>query len=94
MDAKLIGYDETPIDNTPCDDTDLENLSLQEPSGSDFNPKTHFISKLSDACSPCFIAANKLAPPSSAQPRETVACPKSDLDLPTTGMSWLCYLQI
>ncbi|XP_048227644.1 dicer-like protein 4 isoform X2 [Ricinus communis] len=90
-DAKLIGYDETPIDITAHDPIGLQNLKIQDPSCSDFNPKIRSMSKLTNTCSPCFIAAN-IQPPSPSvmvggQPSATVAYPTSDMDKPTSDGS-------
>lgn len=45
LEAKLIGYDEAPIDVTAPDAIPLDKLKLQEPSRSQSNPKVYPISE-------------------------------------------------
>ncbi|XP_050216578.1 dicer-like protein 4 isoform X2 [Mercurialis annua] len=91
MEAKLIGYDETPVDITAYDATNLETVKVREPCGSDMNTKIHSMSELSDSCSPSFAAVNKhpISPSVFAgrQTSRTLARPKSDADMPTTDGS-------
>lgn len=51
MEAKLIGYDETPIDVTAPDIIGFENLKDQEPSSSSSNSDVHSISEASSSYS-------------------------------------------
>lgn len=48
MEAKLIGYDETPIDVVASDVVGFEKLTVQEPSSSNINSKVHSISEASN----------------------------------------------
>ncbi|KAL6221580.1 hypothetical protein ACLB2K_004976 [Fragaria x ananassa] len=51
MEAKLIGYDETPIDVTAPDIIGFENSKVQEPSSSSSNSGVHSISEASSSFS-------------------------------------------
>ncbi|XP_012071444.1 dicer-like protein 4 isoform X2 [Jatropha curcas] len=62
MDAKLIGYDEIPVDITVTLDTELGNLKLQDYSGSEI----HSMSKLSNP-SPAQIVAASTQPLSTLE---------------------------
>lgn len=53
MAAKLIGYDETPIDVVASDVVGFEKLTVQEPSSSNINSKVHSISEVSNSNSSC-----------------------------------------
>lgn len=92
MEAKLIGYDENPIDITAsCASDKVEILKIQEPVGSNFHPKINSMSKPGNICRPHFVGASK-QPPShlafvGAQHNETIAYPRSDTDPPATGLS-------
>lgn len=92
MEAKLIGYDETPIDITAsCASDKVEILKIQEPVGSNFHPKINSMSKPGNICRPHFVGASK-QPPShlafvGAQHNETIAYPRSDTDPPATDGS-------
>ena len=59
MEAKLIGYDETPIDVTTPDAIGFEKLKVQPPFGSDFEPPIHLLNGTSNNSSPCIIALSK-----------------------------------
>lgn len=52
MEAKLIGYDETPIDVVASDVVGFKKL-VQEPSSSNINSKVHSISEVSNSNSSC-----------------------------------------
>lgn len=53
MAAKLIGYDETPIDVVASDVVGFEKLTVQEPSSGNINSKVHSISEVSNSNSSC-----------------------------------------
>lgn len=53
MEAKLIGYDETPIDVVASDVVGFEKLTVQEPSSSNINSKVRSISEVSNSNSSC-----------------------------------------
>ncbi|XVF48473.1 hypothetical protein PTKIN_Ptkin03bG0193100 [Pterospermum kingtungense] len=53
MEAKLIGFDETPVDVADPDITVLPNMKLEQSLEDDFKPKTRSISKATTICPPC-----------------------------------------
>ncbi|XVF35510.1 hypothetical protein REPUB_Repub18cG0151900 [Reevesia pubescens] len=53
MEAKLIGFDETPIDVVDPDAIEFENMKFQQSLVNDFNPKTHSIKKETTIYPPC-----------------------------------------
>lgn len=57
--AKLIGYDETPVDVTTPHDIGLEKLMVQPPSATDFEPQIHPLSGTSNNSSPSIIPLSK-----------------------------------
>ncbi|KAM3714268.1 hypothetical protein ACJW31_01G319400 [Castanea mollissima] len=59
MEAKLIGYDETPIDATTPDTIGFEKLMVQPPFGSDFEPQIHPLIGTSDNSSPGIMPLSK-----------------------------------
>ncbi|XP_050272142.1 dicer-like protein 4 isoform X2 [Quercus robur] len=59
MEAKLIGYDETPIDITTPDAIGFEKLKVQPPFGSDFEPPILPLNGTSNNSSPCIIPLSK-----------------------------------
>ncbi|KAG6676656.1 hypothetical protein I3842_15G163400 [Carya illinoinensis] len=88
MEARLIGYDETPIDvNTP-DAIGFEKLMVQQPFDRDFEPKIIALSKVSDSNPPCITPVIKHPPGTiRGQACRTAENPSFDPDLQSTGGS-------
>ncbi|XP_022729085.1 dicer-like protein 4 isoform X2 [Durio zibethinus] len=53
MEAKLIGFDEKPIDVADPYTNGFENMKLQQSIVNDFNPETYSINKATTICPPC-----------------------------------------
>jgi len=90
MEAKLIGYDETPID-VALDAHGFENSKIQEPFGINCSYEVR------DSCPPRFEAVDawSLSPLdfTGGQPSEATGDLRCDRDVLITGLSCLSYLQ-
>lgn len=87
MEAKLIGYDETPIDVVLPDVIGFDKLNVQEPSRRNFNSKMH-IKEERNGDSSCIKPV--LQPPPSfeavkIQPSETRGNPSCDANSQARG---------
>jgi endoribonuclease Dicer len=86
MEAKLIGYDETPIDvNTP-EAIGFEKSTVQ-PSSGDFEPQIFRLTKVSDNNISCITPAiKKQFGALRGQPSRTIENHSCDPDSQTTGI--------
>ncbi|XP_021275641.1 dicer-like protein 4 isoform X3 [Herrania umbratica] len=101
MEAKLIGFDETPVDVADPDTNGLENMKLQQSVENDFNPRIHFINKAINLCQPCNSPVNGPMPsfevkegytPSPIEVKGALPCssnvdPDCGIDTPSRGES-------
>ncbi|CAK7338282.1 unnamed protein product [Dovyalis caffra] len=82
MEAKLIGYDETPIDLIATNFPGVESLKIQEPLDSSCG------SEVRDSCSPCVKAVNARSPSlldfTGRQPSETTSDLRCDKNVHIT----------
>uniref|UniRef100_A0A5B7C289 Putative dicer-like protein 4 isoform X2 n=1 Tax=Davidia involucrata TaxID=16924 RepID=A0A5B7C289_DAVIN len=91
MEAKLIGYDETPTDVIARDAIRFDNMKLQEPSRTDCNLKVHPINEeATKICTPNIRSIKQPPSPLEAprwQPAKTKENNSSNADSQTTGGS-------
>lgn len=89
--ARLIGYDETPINVVAADDNVFEKLKISEPLGDNYN-STMYSDSVVASSSPSITPLNiRLSFPSKdvrVQPSEIIAGSSCDIGSPslTTGM--------
>lgn len=93
MEARLIGYDETPIDvNTP-DAIGFEKLTVQQPFDRDFEPKIIALTKVSNSNPPCITPVIKHPPGFiKGQACRTAENPSCNADLQSTGNYFSCWM--
>lgn len=98
MEAKLIGYDEKPID-VAFDSFEFEKLKMQEHSNSDCNRKIQPMKmKPKNVCSPCIKPVSDLPQfqikASEQQPHEIVQGNSFDSGSQTTGIVFVTVLAL
>ncbi|TYH69445.1 hypothetical protein ES332_D05G056400v1 [Gossypium tomentosum] len=97
--AKLIGYDETPIDVTVPDIIGFENMKLQESLVNDFNPKTRSSKKTTSSGVSCISPGSRPfevkaargsasgIEPKGTPPNCSIVDPSCGIDSPSKGES-------
>lgn len=102
--AKLIGYDETPIDVTVPDIIGFENMKLQESLVNDFNPKTRSSKKTTSSGVSCISPGSRPfevkaargsasgIEPKGTPPNCSIVDPSCGIDSPSKGNWFLHFL--
>ena len=85
MEAKLIGYDETPIDVVASDVVGFEKLTVQEPSSSNINSKVRSISEVSNSNSPSIKRVRQHSSSVKMDPSDSSDNHSSDSNSETRG---------